>query len=150
MFNNRRFRCFGFFASPQLTLALASLGAVANAQTSAIPLGKNADIEIREPAALGTTVLKPGHYRFRHVTDDGQHYVVVLQQQTRGAGTNYQYGAGSGTEVARVQCDVVALDAKVTATEVHFRDRPNGPRAITQIRIPKEGAAHLVALEPKA
>ena len=131
-----------------MTLALAALGAGASAQTQDSSLGKNADIELTQPAALGTIVLEPGHYRFTHVVQDGQHFVVAARQTTAGYRENH-YGVGGGAEVARIPCDIVPLEARVKQTEIHFRERPGAPRAITQLRIRKEGSAHLIALEPK-
>ena len=132
-----------------ITLTLAALGSIATAQTSATPIGKNGNVELTEPATLGTTVLKPGHYRFKHATQDGQDYLVVNQQQTARTRSAH-YASGNGTEVARVLCQVVPLDAKVRNTELHTRKQPDGSRTIMQIRIRGEGAGHLVALEPKA
>ena len=130
-------------------LTLASLGVVAAAQTAAIPIGKNGDVELAQPTALGTTVLKPGHYRFKHVTQDGQDYLVVSQQEaTRKIRTHY--GTGPGTEVARVVCQVVPLDGKVKDTALYTRNQPDGSRVVTQIRIRGERADHLVALELKS
>ena len=130
------------------TLTLASLGVVAAAQTSAIPIGKNGDVELAQPTTLGTTVLKSGHYRFKHVTQDGQDYLVVSQQETMRK-QRMHYGTGSGTEVARVVCQIVPLDAKVKDTSLYMRNQPDGSRVVTQIRIRGERAGHLIALEPK-
>lgn len=135
-----------------VTLTLASLGVVAAAQTAPVPIGKNGDVELTETTGLGTTLLKPGHYRFKYATQDGQHFLVVSHQQTqslRGGGSQH-YAMGDGKEVARVPCDVVTLDGKVKNTELHTRKQPDGSLVITQIRIRGEGAGHLLALEPKA
>lgn len=139
-----------------MSSTLATLGVVAiSAQTASLPIGKNGDVELTEPAALGSTVLQPGHYRFKHAMQDGQHYLVVSRQQTVMSGpgasrTNRHYGVGEGTEIARVPCQLVQLDAKVKEIELHTRKQPDGSRVITQIRIQGEGVGHLLALEPKA
>ena len=134
---------------------LATFGAVAlSAQTASLPIGKNGDVELTEPTGLGSTVIQPGHYRFKHAMQDGQHYLVVSRQQKvtpgpSGSGSTTHYGAGNGTEVARVPCEIVQLDARSKATELHTRKQADGSQVITQIRIQGEGAGHLLALEPK-
>lgn len=133
-----------------MALTFAALGTVSAAQTASIPIGKNGDVELTEPTALGTTTLKPGHYRFKYAAQDGQHFLVVSHQQTQSLRGGQHYATGGGTEVARVPCDVVKLDAKVKNTELHTRKQPDGSRVITQIRIRGEGAGHLLGLEPKS
>ncbi len=138
-----------------ISWTLATFGVVAlSAQTASLPIGKNGDVELTEPTGLGSTVLQPGHYRFKHAMQDGQHYLVVSRQQTvmsgpGGSRTNRHYGAGKGTEIARVPCQLVQLDAKVKATELRTRKEADGSQVITQIRTQGEGVGHLLALEPK-
>ena len=132
-----------------ITLALAVLGVgSAAAQDASIPIGKNGDVEVTAPTAVGTTTLKPGHYRFRHATENGVHYLIVSQQPTRRMGAQH-YATGEGTEVARVACQVAPLNATVKATALYTRKQPDGSLVVTQIRIRGEGAGHLIALEPK-
>lgn len=132
-----------------LTLTLASMGAVAAAQTATIPIGKNGDIELTQPTALGTTVLKPGHYRLKHGMQDGQHFLMVSRQQMRMLRGGQHFATGGGTEVTRIACEVVPLDAKVKNTELHTRTQPDRSRVFTEIRIRGEGAGHLISLQPK-
>ena len=132
-----------------LTLTLASMGAVAAAQTATIPIGKNGDIELTQPTALGTTVLKPGHYRLKHAMQDGQHFLIISRQQMRMLRGGQHFATGGGTEVARVACQLAPLDANIKDTELHTRRLPDGSHVITQIRIRGEGAGHLISLEPK-
>lgn len=134
---------------------LATLFAtVAAAQTTSRPIGKNGDVEFTEAVTVGATVLPPGHYRFKHSFQNGQHYLLINRQRMTipgpaGAGTNRHYGGGKGTEVARVPCDVVLLDAAVKQTEVHTVRQADGSQIVTQIRIAGEGASHLLVLEPQ-
>lgn len=138
-----------------VTSVLATIGgAVAAAQTASLPIGKNGDVEFTEAVLVGATTLQAGHYRFKHTMQNGQHYLLISRQQmaTRqpaGAGTNQHYGVGKGTEVARVPCDVVPLDAKVKQTELHTRVQPDGSHVVTQIRIEGEGSGHVLVLEPQ-
>ena len=141
---------FAVVASALVTVAVA----VAAAQTASVPIGKDGDVEFTEAVTVGTTVLQPGHYRFKHTMQNGQHFLLVSRQQMAmvgpsGAGTTEHYGYGKGTEVARVPCEVVPLDAKVKATEVHIRRQADGSRVVARILIKGEGAAHVLALEPQ-
>ena len=129
-----------------LALAVVGIGSAA-AQHTSIPIGKNGDVELTDPTSVGTTALKPGHYRFKHVTENGADYLVVSQQQTQRTRSQH-YATGAGTEVARVACQVVPLDKKVKDTALYTRTQPDGSRVVTQIRIRGEGAGRLVALEP--
>lgn len=83
----------------------------AAAQNASIPIGKNGDVELTDPTSVGTTALKPGHYRFKHVAQNGVEYLVVSQQHTERRGSQH-YATGARTEVARVVCQVVPLDVK--------------------------------------
>lgn len=126
-------------------MGIALTPLVAAAQT--VPLGKNGDVELSNAARIGTVDLQPGHYRLQHVTTDGQHFLIVKSQpETRRGGMHY--ASGPGKEIARIPCQVVTLDKKVKATELHTRKQPDGTTVITQIRIRSEGAGHLIALEP--
>lgn len=141
--------------SAAIVSILATLGvAVAAAQTKSHPIGKNGDVEFTEAVTVGTTVLQPGHYRFKHTMESGQHYLLISRQQMMvpgpaGAGTNRHYGGGKATEVARIPCEVVPLDAKVKQTELHTRAQADGSRIVTQIRIEGEGTGHVLVLEPQ-
>ncbi len=134
---------------------VAAFGSLVTAAgTASLPIGKNGDVEFTETVTVGPTVLQPGHYRFKHTVQDGEHYLLIGRQQMArvgpgGAGTNEHYGIGKGTEVARIPCTVVPLDRKVKHTEVHIRTEPDGSRTVTQIRIEGEGLGHMLALEPQ-
>lgn len=138
-----------------IATTLAALGvAVASAQTTSLPIGKNGDVEFTEAVTVGTTVLQPAHYRFTHTMQNGQHYLVISRQQMAmpgpsGSGTTMHYGAGKGTEIARVPCQFVEVDGKIKQTELHTRKGPDGSQVLTQIRIAGEGTGHLLALEPQ-
>ena len=131
-----------------LPLAVLGIGSAA-AQNPSIPIGKNGDVELTQTSALGTTVLKPGHYRLKHAVLDGQHFLVVRRQQVRMLSGGQHFATGGRTEVARVACQLVPLGAIAKDTELHTRTQPDGFHVITQIRIRGEGAGHIVALEPK-
>lgn len=127
--------------------ALIAVPALALAQTT--PIGKNGDVELKAAVHVGSTTLKPGHYRFQHRIADGQHYLVVREQQTSSLRGGQHYAGATGAEVARIECTVVSIDRKLTATEVHMRKDANGMVMLTQIRIAGEKDGHIVALEPR-
>jgi hypothetical protein len=128
----------------------ATFGVVAAAQSASIPIGKNGDVELIEAVTVGPTVLQPGHYRFKHTVQNGQHYLLVGRQQTVASTAPSRHsGAGGSLEVARIPCQLVQLDGKAKQTELHTRTQPDGSRLLTQIRIEGEGAGHLLTLEPQ-
>jgi hypothetical protein len=141
------------FAAIVSTVAILAV-AVASAQTASLPVGKNGDVEFTEAVTVGTTVLQPAHYRFKHTMQGGQHYLLISRQQTAtpgpsGSGTTLHYGAGKGTEVARIPCQLVHVDGTIKQTELHTRKQADGSQVLTQIRIAGEGTGHLLALEPQ-
>lgn len=131
-------------------LTFTSLSGVAAAQPAPTAIGKNGDVELTAETRIGATALKPGHYRFRHATQDGQHYLVINQ---RGRAAIRQGdvsdATGRGWEIARVPCEIVPLDATAKNTAMYITRQPDGSQVITQIRIRGERGGHLLALEPK-
>ena len=131
-------------------LMFASLSGLAAAQPAPTAIGKNGDVELTTEARIGATVLKPGHYRFRHATQDGQHYLVINQ---RGRAAIWQGdvsdATGRGWEIARVPCEIVPLDATAKNTAMYTTRQPDGSQVITQVRIRGERGGHLLALQPK-
>ena len=133
-----------------IALTFASLSVVVAAQTEPTAIGKNGDVELTAEMRIGATVLKPGHYRFRHTTQDGQHYLVINQRGRAAIRSDVSHATGRGWEIARVPCEVVPLDATAKNTAMYITTQPDGPQVITQIRIRGERGDHLVALQPKA
>lgn len=129
-------------------LMFASLSGLAAAQPAPTAIGKNGDVELTTEARIGATVLKPGHYRFRHATQDGQHYLVINQRPAMRR-ANETHPMGGGSETARVPCDIVPLDATAKNTAMYTTRQPDGAQVITQIRIRGERGGHLLALQPK-
>ena len=103
-------------------------------------------MQLTAPTRLGTTILKPGHYVFRHTFSDGEDYVVVNEQQMI---RRRHSPLVTGPELARVPCEIVPLDRNVRLTQLDVRREADGSSTITGIRIPGEGVKHLVALRPK-
>ena len=131
-----------------IALTFASLSAVAAGQTAPTAIGKNGDVELTAETRIGATVLKPGHYRFRHATQDGQHYLVINQRPAMRR-ANESHAMGGGKEIARVPCEIVPLDATAKDTATYITTQPDGPQVITQIRVRGERGGHLVAIQPK-
>lgn len=129
-------------------LTFTSLSGVAAAQPAPTAIGKNGDVELTAETRIGATALKPGHYRFRHATQDGQHYLVINQRPAMRR-ANETHPMGGGSEIARVPCDIVPLDATAKNTAMYTTLQPDGSQVITQLRIRGERGGHLLALQPK-
>jgi hypothetical protein len=115
-------------------------------------IGKKGDVEFTATTHVGSTTLKPGHYRFQHQIIDGQHYLVV-RAQTTVPGTpgspSSHYAGATKDEVARVPCRVVSSDKKRPVTALYTRKEADGTLTVTQIDIQGEKGGHVV-LEPQA
>ena len=132
-----------------LAMLLLAVPSLAAAAPEPVPIGKNGDVELSKPARIGDVTLQPGFYRLQHQEQNGNHVLVVKQRAAERRG-GQSYGVGAGTEIARVPCQVVPLDKKLSRTELHLQNEPDGSTAITQIRIRGERSGHVLALEPKA
>ena len=130
-------------------LTFTSLSGVAAAQPAPTAIGKNGDVELTAETRIGATALKPGHYRFRHATQDGQHYLVINQRGRAAIRQDVSDATGRGWEIARVPCEIVPLDATAKNTAMYITTQPDGSQVITQIRIRGERGGHLLALQPK-
>ena len=128
------------------TLALAAPHAIAQ---DTMAVGKKGEVELRGETRVGSTVLKPGHYQFQHVSIDGQHYLVVREQSTvRGVGSSH-YGGAAGKEVARVPCRLVAAPARAKIdSHAYYTKEADGSQRLTQIHIRGEKEGHMLTLEP--
>lgn len=132
-----------------IATALFITSSHAIAQPAPVAIGKNGDVELTQPTRVGTMTLEPGHYRLQHQMQDGAHFLVIKRRAERQTGSMHE-ATGPGEEVARVACEVVALNAKVKETSLYLRREPDGTSVITQIRIRGERGGHVIALEPKA
>ena len=130
-----------------LAAVLLVAPALVRAQAESIRIGKKGEIEIVQPTRLGTTVLQPGHYEVQHTTVDGQHYVVVRQQILP---TRRHTVRSSGSEVARVPCQIVMLDKPARFSFAYWTKGADGKATITEIRIAEEPAGHIIVLEPSS
>jgi hypothetical protein len=88
-------------------------------------------ISVPNATLVGTTVLKPGEYRFQCKHIEGKSFLVVSD-------------AGSGKELLRVPCEEQALSDKVLASELHSVVRPDGTRVLQSVRIKGETIGHRV------
>jgi len=92
-----------------------------------------ATISVERDLVVGTTILKPGEYKFQCRTFDGKTFLVVT--------------AANGKELARVPCVKEKLDAQVTETEFRSIAQPDGTRVLVSVRIKGEAAAHTVVVD---
>lgn len=88
-------------------------------------------ISVPNPVTLGTTVLKPGDYKFQCRHFDGKSFLVVTDVE-------------SGKEVARVPCREESLNQKVADSELRSILSPNGARVLQSVRIKGETIAHQI------
>ena len=86
---------------------------------------------VSNPTLVGTTMLKPGAYRFQCRHFDGKTFLVISQ-------------AESGKEILRVPCDQESLDVKVAESELRAIVNPNGTRVLQTVRIKGETIAHRI------
>ena len=130
-----------------LTAALILAPTLASAQPGHTPIGKKGEIELDRPTHIGATLLQPGHYQVQHKMVDGQHALIVRQQETTYVGRDHRAGT-TGPEVARIPCRIVTFDSSATLTAVYWTKEADGSATVAQIRIMGEGAGHIVAIEP--
>lgn len=128
-----------------LATTLVVAPALAHAQTESIRIGKKGDIEITQPTRFGTTLLPAGHYEVQHTSVDGQHYVVIKEQEPIGRRHTVR---ATGAEVARVPCQIVPLSKPPRSSVANWAKGEDGTPTITGIRIMNEPAGHIVALRP--
>ena len=88
-------------------------------------------LTVTKSLAVGTTILRPGAYKFQCRTFDGRTFLVVTSVET-------------GKELARVPCVEETLDAKVTDSDFRSRPLEDGTRTLLSVRIKGEAVAHRV------
>jgi hypothetical protein len=93
-----------------------------------------ATIAVEQELVVGTTVLKPGEYKFQCRTFNDQTFLVVTNADT-------------GKELARVPCVKETLNAPVTDTEFRSVARPDGKRVLVSVKIKGETLAHNVVVD---
>jgi hypothetical protein len=88
-------------------------------------------ITVENPTLVGTTVLKPGEYKFqcRHV--DGKSFLVVTD-------------TSSAKEIVRVPCTQETLKEKVADSQLRSILQPDGSRKLQSVRIKGETIGHTV------
>ncbi len=119
--------------------------ALVRGQTESIRIGKKGEIEIAQPTHVGVTLLQPGHYEVQHTSVDGQHYVVIRQQEPIGRRHTVR---STGAEVARVPCTIVTLNKPARFSFAYWAKGDDGTATVTEIRIVDEPAGHIIALRP--
>ena len=116
-----------------------------HAQADSIRIGKKGEIEISQATHFGDTLLPPGHYEVQHKSIEGQHYVVIKEQEPIGRRHSVR---STGSEVARVPCRIVTLEKPPRSSVALWVKGADGKPTVTEIRIMDEPAGHIVALRP--
>jgi hypothetical protein len=93
-----------------------------------------ATITVEQELVVGTTILKPGEYKFQCRTFSDKTFLVVTNVET-------------GKELARVPCVKEALDAPVTDTQFRSVARPDGKRVLVSVKIKGETLAHNLVVD---
>lgn len=88
-------------------------------------------VTVTNDVAVGTTVLRPGAYKFQCRTFDGKTYLVVTSVE-------------KGKEITRVECVREMLDNKVSESELVSLLRADGQRRLIGVRIKGEMVSHRV------
>jgi hypothetical protein len=88
-------------------------------------------LPVTRTLTVGTTMLKPGDYRFQCRTIDGRTFLVVTSVDT-------------GKEIARVRCVEETLADPVTDSDYRTVAGENGTRTLISVRIKGEAVAHRV------
>lgn len=109
--------------------------------------GKRSDMVLTRPTRVAGSVLEPGRYTIGMQADGASHVLVVQARDERRGGRD-RVAVGSGAEVARVPCELVDTDRKVSSTTIRLRPEADGTQTLTGIAIKGEHAEHLVAAPP--
>jgi len=88
-------------------------------------------ISIPNAVTVGTTVLKPGDYKFQCRHFDGKSFLVVTDVET-------------AKEILRVPCQEESLNQKIADSELRSIVRPDGTRSLQSVRIKGETIAHQI------
>lgn len=123
-----------------LTL-LIGVSLVAAAEDKPMIVGKTGDIVFTSETQVGDVTLKPGHYRFQHRTDGGEHYVkfteLMMSQNNHAAGSLMDI-----KEAGVISCKVESMPAKAKRTAI-YSDTSSGVKRVTRIEVEGEKVAHV-------
>jgi len=86
-------------------------------------------IVVTQPLVIGTSILKPGDYKFQCRNFGGKTFLVVSAAET-------------GKEIVRVPCVREMLEGAVPETQFSSIAREDGKRELTSVRIKGESVAH--------
>ena len=118
------------------------------AAAQSIAVGKKGEAELRQETRVGSAVLGPGHYQFRHELTDGRHVLVIRSRGAHRAQPAWDLRVGE--EVARVPCRVVSTEKPPRATALFLTQPPEGAATLTRIHIRGEDGSHVLVLEPES
>ena len=117
-----------------VAVSLLPVRAIAQATHDHPADSPKAMIIVGQQLVVGTTILKPGEYKFQCRFFDGKSFLVVTY-------------ADSGKEIVRVPCVREILDSKVTNSEIRTFILEDGKRVLVSVRIQGESVAHKVAVD---
>lgn len=143
----RRIAGTGFVVIAVLVLTAG----VAAAQGTLIPFTSARDeIELTRETRVGSTVLAPGRYQLQHQWIEGRHYLVVRAHATPTAAPSpgTKPVDGTGHEVARVPCRVVATKMGQAGGLTTTLER-DGTATLTEVTMSGERRGHVLVLQPQ-
>ncbi|MBS1805563.1 MAG: hypothetical protein JST28_19540 [Acidobacteria bacterium] len=95
-----------------------------------LKIGKGVEFDFSQPQKIGDVLLPEGSYRLVHRTTGQEHIVEFMKLD-------------SGRVLARINCQIEPLAAKVSRTEISAIDDAGTPR-IVRIEIAGENVAHVI------
>jgi hypothetical protein len=123
-----------------LTL-LIGISLVVAAEDQPMKVGKTGEIVFTSETQVGDVTLKPGHYRFQHRVDGGDHYVKFTELKM--SQDNHAYGTHiTNKEAGEIKCNVEPMQAKAKQTAI-YNDMSGGVERVTRIEIKGENVAHV-------
>lgn len=109
--------------------------------------GKRTDVVLTRPTRVAGSVLEPGRYTIGMQTEGASHFLVVQARDERRGGRD-RVGVDSGTEAARVPCELVDTDSKVSSTTILLRPEADGTQTLTGVAVKGEHGKHVIAAPP--
>lgn len=129
------------FASFTLFIGFSTISVYAqNVET--VSVQKSGRFHLEKAVRVGDKTLKAGMFQVQHVDESDKHKVVF-----RAVEMGYRDNMGNqklGPEVARVICEVVAVDKKIKHTRVLVRKNAANDRIVFEVWIRGEKVKHIL------
>jgi hypothetical protein len=124
-----------------VALLVLAVGVV-NAAAQDFTIGKKGEVHFNVPVKAGNAMLKPGMYQVQHVVEGSDH-IVIFKEMEMPAGYRHGNTPVSSEPAARVKCQVVPADKKVSNTAIVLRTNAAGEKEIAEVQVAGEAFKHL-------